>query len=251
MTAFLKIDRCSECQRDFPWEWVPTVALAGRPLAGTGVWRSILIDGRCPGCVECVAGRLAQAQAARSRRERFVRIVGGEEVLERCTFARYEATAGNRAALEAARGFSPPSSSLYLWGPTGVGKTHLAVATLRKAFAQGVAVDMVTPLQLIRRIRMRPPDEEQRVIDDLASVSVLLLDDFDQGVETPFARSVLQEILDARVARRRAGLIVTAQASPQALARVPLYRPIASRLLGQCRVVAITGADRRLGPITP
>src|SRR5262245_32147327 len=52
MSAFLKIDRCSACRRELPWEWVPPVTLAGRTLAGTGVWRSGLVDDRCAGCAE-------------------------------------------------------------------------------------------------------------------------------------------------------------------------------------------------------
>jgi hypothetical protein len=54
MTAFLKIDRCRVCQKDWPWEWVPPLPLGGKPLAGTGVWRSALIDGCCVSCTESI-----------------------------------------------------------------------------------------------------------------------------------------------------------------------------------------------------
>ena len=50
MTAFLKIDRCLDCQQEKPWEWVPPILLAGKTLAGTAVWRSQLVDRLCPAC---------------------------------------------------------------------------------------------------------------------------------------------------------------------------------------------------------
>ena len=52
MTAFLKIDECKVCERAIPWEWVPAVLLNGKPLSGTGVWRSQRAEGLCPVCVD-------------------------------------------------------------------------------------------------------------------------------------------------------------------------------------------------------
>jgi phage replication O-like protein O len=41
---------CAGCSRKVPLEWCAAQIVSGRPLAGTGVWRSQLLDDRCPEC---------------------------------------------------------------------------------------------------------------------------------------------------------------------------------------------------------
>src|SRR5206468_3297143 len=127
MTAFLKIDRCRVCQRDWPWEWVPPLILRGRTLTGTGVYRSGLVDGRCTACTDTIERERQRASRAKHLRAEFVRLVGGVKPYRAFTFERYELTPGNRIAFQRAKQFDPSTDNLYLWGPCGVGKTHLAV----------------------------------------------------------------------------------------------------------------------------
>jgi chromosomal replication initiation ATPase DnaA len=53
--------------------------------------------------------------------------LGGEKPYREFTFERYKVTPGNRRAYERSKTFDPAAENLYLWGPSGVGKTHLAL----------------------------------------------------------------------------------------------------------------------------
>src|ERR1022692_900593 len=100
MTAFLKIDECNDCRRSLPWEWVPTVLLNGKTLAGTGVWRSQLIDGRCHCCRETMALNRQNEQRARTLHAELVRLLGGEKPYREFTFEKFQIDSGNRLAFE-------------------------------------------------------------------------------------------------------------------------------------------------------
>lgn len=240
MSAFLKLDRCLSCHRALPWEWVPPVEVAGRALAGTGLWRSQLIDDLCASCAESRALRESRERLVRDRRNELVRVLGGARPYREFSFTQFSVTDANRLAFDAARDFEPGRDNLYLWGPCGGGKTHLAIAALRRTFDEQGSATSLSPLQLARRLRMQTPEAEQAAIDDLATVGCLLLDDM-SGLETPFARQVIQEVIDLRYYADRAGLIVTSRHSPEALARLSKDPSIASRLVRMCRVVEIRG----------
>ena len=248
MTAFLKIDRCTSCRQETPWEWVPPVLLRGEPLAGTGVWRSALIDGLCPRCADARERARQRERHVQTLREQFIRMVGGVKPYRDFTFEKYQVTRENRLAFQRARAFDPSRDNLYLWGPCGVGKTHLAVAILRQWFGRGASGALVTPFKLIRKLRMKPPDEEQLAIDGFIGVGVLVIDDLGVGSDTVYARQILQEILDGRSFSDRAGLVVTSPYSLLGLARRLNDRTISSRLGGLCRVVEIQGPDHRSIP---
>ena len=93
---------------------------------------------------------------------------------------------------------------------------------------------------------MKAPEEEQALVDHLARVPVLVLDDFGIGTETAYFRQVLQEIIDARAAHERGGLVVTSNYSLNGIAAKSGHDAIPSRLAAMCEVIEITGIDRRL-----
>ena len=246
MTAFLKIDDCKECHRNLPWEWVPAVLVGGKTLAGTGVWQSQLSDGKCPGCAAALENQRKQEQRELARRHDLVRVLGGEKPYREFTFERYEVTAGNRLAFERSKGFNPAIESLYLWGPCGVGKTHLAWAVARQCFEETLSIAILWPGQLVRKIRMKDPQTEQAAIDELVNTNVLVLDDVGIGPDTAFSRQTLQEILDRRDFGDRGGLLATSKYSLDHLAAKLSDDSIPSRLAGMCQVIEINGPDRRL-----
>ncbi len=251
MTAFLKIDKCQRCQRALPWEFVPTVLANGKPLAGTGVWRSPLSDGVCSPCAT-----VAEAERIRARNEiafqsRLLQLLGGPKPVREFTFDRFKIESGNRLGYECSRDFSPAINNLYLWGSCGVGKTHLAWAIARRCYEESLSVTILAAYQLSRKIRMKEPALEQEAIDRLACVDVLVLDDLGTGADTPFSRQILQEILDARSFTDHAGLVVTSRYSLDDLAARLGDDTIPSRLAGLCRVVRIRGGDGRIAGDRP
>src|SRR5712691_11701781 len=175
MTAFLKIDRCRSCRQETPWEWLPPVSLGGRPLAGTGVWRSALVDGRCPACWEAAEADRERIRRSERQRERLIELLGGIKPYREFTFERFQVTVGNRDAFERAKRFDPSKDNLYLSGSGRLGKTHLAIAIARTCFERGGVIKVATPSQLVRKLRMKPPEEEQQGIDSFVRADVFLL----------------------------------------------------------------------------
>ncbi len=244
MTAFLKIDDCNACHRSLPWEWVPAILLNGKPLAGTGVWRSQLTGRLCPTCLAAFEGERQKQQRALAIRKELVQLLGGEKPYREFTFERYKVTPENRRAYERFQNFNPATENLYIWGPCGGGKTHLAWAIARRCFEETLSVRILRASQLSRRVRMKDPAQEQAAIDDFVRVEVFVLDDL--GDDTAFARQLLLEIIDSRDFHDHSGLIVTSKYSLDDLATKLADDTIPSRLAGMCQVVEIQDLDHRL-----
>jgi DNA replication protein DnaC len=250
MTAFLKIDECKTCRRALPWEWIPSVLLRGKALAGTGVWHSQLTSGLCPGCLAHVEALRLKNERDIAQRRDLIQLLGGEKPYREFLFERYQVEPGNRLGFERCRNFNPASDSLFLWGPCGVGKTHLAYAAARRCFGQGHSMMVATPPQLSRKVRMKDPNQEQAAIDEIVSVEVLVLDDLGAGSDTAYGRQILQEILDGRDFQDRGGLLITSKYSLSSLAEKLNDDTLPSRLAGMCKVVEIKGIDHRVrGPL--
>jgi len=246
MTAFLKIDNCQSCQRGLPWEYVSAVVLQGKTLAGTGVWRSQLVDQVCP---ECDLKRTAEREREKldlERRKALVELLGGDKPYREFTFEKFRISSGNRAAYQRCSSLNPATDNLYLWGACGVGKTHLALAIARRCFEESLSVVILSAGQISRKIRMKDIGQEQAILDDWIKAEFLVIDDFGTGSDTAFGRQIFQEILDGRDFTDRAGLVVTSKYSLSHLAQKLGDDAIPSRLAGLCRLTEITGEDGRL-----
>jgi DNA replication protein DnaC len=172
--------------------------------------------------------------------------LGGEKPYREFTFERYQISPENRQAYDRAKHFDPAGDNLYLWGPCGVGKTHLACGAARRCFEETLSVRLLPAYQLSRKTRMKEPDQEQTIIDDFNRADVLVLDDLGAGPDTAHSRQILQEILDGRDFHDRVGLIVTSSYSLDALAQKMGHDSIPSRLAGMCHVIQVGGPDGRL-----
>ena len=237
---------CDLCGAGIAREWVPAIFCAERPLAGTGLWRSQLVDGRCPTCRDQLERRAEEQRSLLRERLRLVALGGGDKPHREFHFESFQVVPENQAAFTRAREFNPDRDNLYLWGACGVGKTHLAFAAARGHCLPTRSVEFVQPPKLLRRVRRRDPDEEQQAINRFISADVFVLDDLGIGHETAYARQIFQEILDGRDNNYRAGLIVTSRYSLDDLALKLGEDTIPSRLGGTCRVIQVSGIDHRL-----
>jgi DNA replication protein DnaC len=215
-------------------------------MAGTGVWRSQLMDARCPACQDAFEKERTKEQQALARRNELVGLLGGDKPYREFTFELYQVTPGNQLAYQRCQEFNPATENLYLWGPCGVGKTHLAYAAARRCFQETLSATIQPAGQLTRKVRMKDPAQEQTAVERFACVDVLILDDLGIGTDTAYGRQLVQEILDRRDFANRAGLVVTSKYSLGALAEKLQDDSIPSRLAGMCTVVQIQGADARI-----
>ena len=114
-----------------------------------------------------------------------------------------------RSALKYAREFvdSPDSHPwLYLHGPTGVGKTHLAVAVAVAIYELGGSVVFWTESDLLDVLRMSYSRESESdfypLFDEVRNEEILILDDFGQQSLTDWALEKLYQLISYRHDRR-------------------------------------------------
>lgn len=135
----------------------------------------------------------------------------------------------------------PSGRGLYLWGPNGTGKTHLAVAITRH-YGHSLFVNTLRLFDELKKsyAEKMPCD----VFEAARHVRLLVLDDL--GSERP--SGWVQERFYALLSTRwdeMLSTVVTSNYSPKELADVIGSRS-ASRVLGSCLTLHVDGPDHRM-----
>ena len=223
---------------DFPWREKLYHAEKGCKRCG-GDGYTVAEDGARP-CPDCML---------QGRVRRILRVVGIPRLFEESTVAGYKAATalqkGARTAIvDWVRSYQPGGPGLYLHGPVGTGKTHLACALLKGLAQRGVWCLYRSLPDLLHELRRSVREEnESDLLDALADVPVLLLDDLGSERLTEYAAERLHQIVDDRYADRRTTL-VTSNLSPAQLGRHVGQR-MASRLMEMTTPLRIDGRDHR------
>lgn len=135
------------------------------------------------------------------------------------------------------------SGDIFITGPNGVGKTHLASAAL----AHRGHGDWILIPELLMRIRnsfqsREGAETEQQIVREISAFDFLVLDDLGAEKTSDWSLSTLYLILAKRVNAMR----VTVVTSNLDIAEIAASEPrIASRLAGFERI-KLEGKDRRL-----
>ncbi len=140
--------------------------------------------------------------------------------------------------------FEPHADSLLLFGPTGTGKTHAALAIARTATEKGFAVLYGPAPTLMRKLeREHFNREEGNTEEALLSCDLLILDDLGTEMTTAFTTACLYDILNGRMLAGRPTIIST---NLSASDWAPRYgEAVASRVLGTFEPLAFVGNDVR------
>lgn len=180
---------------------------------------------RC-GCPEALAEYEAE-KAADERREAIVKRQRVESIIKDSgmsarfqlrTFDRFQVTDENERALRACKFYAdnfrdklpslnpePGRNGLFITGPMGTGKTHLAAAIANQLMHEGTAVVCMTMIDLLDRIRQtfnasgdRWADNEATVLNKYKRVALLIIDDMGKEPATKWAVSKIYAIINAR-----------------------------------------------------
>jgi DNA replication protein DnaC len=133
-----------------------------------------------------------------------------------------------------------PTSWLYLCGPCGAGKSHLAAAIANELAAAGYAVTYASVPDLLRFIRTGIGDGAADArLDALRCVEVLMLDDIGAEYLTAWAAEQLFILVNARYLADRA-TILTSNDRPEALPE-----RVGSRIAEVARLIWLPISDYR------
>jgi DNA replication protein DnaC len=102
---------------------------------------------------------------------------------------------------------------LLLLGPSGVGKTHLAVAALKELIQRGHAGLFCDYRELLKEIQAsyNPASEstEMRILEPVRTVEILVLDDLGATKPSDWVRDIVGIVLNARYNDNRTTIITT------------------------------------------
>lgn len=157
-------------------------------------------------------------------------------------------TEHRRHAIDACRKWAElrrPERGLFLYGPSGSVKTHLAGVVVRHVLHR-LPVRWVSVAVLVAQLQGAWDDgERQQALKVLTAKTPVVLDDFDKvNAASGHVKSLLFAALDVRE-QARAPAIVTSNLGLSALERL-VGDPIVSRIAGRAAVLPYPGPDLRL-----
>lgn len=183
---------------------------------------------KCPACVALelqMRDADAQQAAARRERERLESFIDRAAVPRRFVgrgFDNFTAqTAEQQRALDVARGYAGTfeqrlraGHGLVFSGMPGTGKSHLAVAILQHVLPRhsGLYVTCMGLIRMVRNTWRRDSEQsEQQVLDMLAGVNLLVIDEIGVQYGTDGEQTVLFEVLDQRYQDQMPTILLTNQ----------------------------------------
>lgn len=144
-----------------------------------------------------------------------------------------------------AENFDLDSVSLYFYGRTGLGKTHLSLSIANEVIKKGYSVIYGSLINFLNKIerekfgRADTADTENMLID----ADLLILDDLGAEFSTSLTSSVIYNIINSRICRGVPTIISSNLSLTELRDRYP--ESVASRIIGTYATVNFLGDDIR------
>jgi DNA replication protein DnaC len=120
---------------------------------------------------------------------------------------------GKMLAQAFVRDYPATEKGLLLMGPSGVGKTHLAVAALKELIRRGHAGLFCDYRELLKEIQAsyNPASEstEMGILEPIRTVELLVLDDLGASKPSAWVLDIIGLVLNARYNERRMTILTT------------------------------------------
>lgn len=163
-----------------------------------------------------------------------------------------------KAAVEFAETAEPgvPMKGLYIFGPPGVGKTHLLLAIVNRLEERRVPTLFVRADMIFDRLRSRiaSGQDVEPIVEAYCRVPVLAIDEFAQERPSDFTLEKMFRIINARFTTARPTLFTSNYPPPEIYGRVArelevLVDVMRSRIVQMNRHGHLDGPDARLRQI--
>lgn len=209
--------------------------------------------------------RVEEAEEAARRRAKFELRLKDSRIRRRFltrTFETFEVTPDNKRGHDWARRYADQfdtlrnehRNGLYLTGAEGRGKTHLAVATALHLLDRGYRVTVYMTLDLLGDIKATfngGAESEERVMQRLRDVDLLVLDDLGKEPPKDWALSTLFRVINDRYEDMTPIIVTTQYDDDELVARLSKFgdvktaKALVSRLSEMCYRVDCQGKDWR------
>lgn len=196
------------------------------------------------------------------KRERIKQLFGSSGMSKRaleCSLNNYQTTFYNQDALKVCNEYindfdlisRSNRNGLFITGPCGVGKSHLAFAIANSLIERGNSVIAMTMIDLLLKIRSSYAGDkmkEEEILKIYEDCALLVIDDLGKEKPTEWALQMVYSIIDRRYNAMKP-LIVTTNFNANELIEVfgnsSISRAIIDRLFEICRYVPIEGESFR------
>lgn len=142
-----------------------------------------------------------------------------------------------------AENFSRDVKSLFMYGASGLGKTHLSCAIAGECLKKGFVVMYASSQSLFEQIEQNKHNVHH-ILNDIMNCDLFILDDLGTEYLTYYGQSILYNIINTRMINGSPCIYTSNLTSDKDLQK-KYGEKIASRLMGNCQRLYFYGSDIR------